>query len=181
MSNKDSLSERHLTQIHSTQNHSTQRYHNKTPSRHNTITTQRNYVTTPSRHNTVTSQHHHITTEGHHHKAMPFSQKTTVIQLFSPNLPHTTGALHHIFFYCKPEASYITYPYYTELSYTALFWNSLYMVCLRCEELLLISCGKSPPHRPPVCLPLCVWSLWASQIKDSLFSALPQYFKDDIM
>ena len=33
-----------------------------------------------------------------------------------------------IFFYCKPEASYITYPSYTELSYTALFWNSLYMV-----------------------------------------------------
>ena len=37
---------------------------------------------------------------------------------------------HHIFFYCKPEASYITYPSYTKLSYTALFWNSLYMICL---------------------------------------------------
>ena len=31
-------------------------------------------------------------------------------------------------FYYKPEASYITYPSYTELSYTALFWNSFYMV-----------------------------------------------------
>ena len=35
---------------------------------------------------------------------------------------------HHIFFYCKPEASYITYPSHTKLSYTTLFWNSLYMV-----------------------------------------------------
>ena len=34
----------------------------------------------------------------------------------------------HFFFYCKPEASYITYPSYTELSYSARFWNSLYMV-----------------------------------------------------
>ena len=32
------------------------------------------------------------------------------------------------FFCCKPKASYITYPSYTELSYTSLFWNSLYMV-----------------------------------------------------
>ena len=36
---------------------------------------------------------------------------------------------HHIFFYYKPKASYMTYPSYTELSYTTLFWNSLYMVC----------------------------------------------------
>ena len=34
---------------------------------------------------------------------------------------------HHIFFYCKPEASYLTYPSYTEVSYTTLFWNSLYV------------------------------------------------------
>ena len=35
---------------------------------------------------------------------------------------------HQIFLYCKPEASYITYPSYIELSYTTLFWNSLYRV-----------------------------------------------------
>ena len=36
---------------------------------------------------------------------------------------------HNIFFSCKPKASYITYPSYTKLSCTTLFWNSLYMVC----------------------------------------------------
>ena len=65
---------------------------------------------------------------------------------------------HHIFFYCKPEASYITYPSYSELSYTALFWNSLYMVCLTSFPLLsslpypLLSSSLTLPSACPISL-----------------------------
>ena len=62
---------------------------------------------------------------------------------------------HHFFFYFKPEASYITYPSYRKLSYTALFCDSLYMVGLTAspkavvntEDKTMLLSSNSPVHR----------------------------------
>ena len=60
----------------------------------------------------------------------PIGQK--IIQMHSPPIIlhyHQRWCLwHHIFLYCKPEASYITYPSYIKLSFTTLFWNTLYRI-----------------------------------------------------
>ena len=66
---------------------------------------------------------------------------------------------HHIFFYCKPEASYIIYPSYTELSYTTQFWNSLYMVCSSSPQHIVIfpstwKLSSSFPHHTALFLSL---------------------------
>ena len=80
---------------------------------------------------------------------------------------------HHFFFYCKPEASYITYPSYTKLSYTALFWNSLYMVCGFTGSVKYVmnqKCGQiSPLHSFILSLKGFVESLFGTLVTSRLF------------